>query len=552
MSFKLKSNMTFLTVLSGVMLLTSCGRICLPFFSNCHRDDAESNANSDDALSKCRGNPGWSAIRRLNKTEYNNTIRDLLGDNTNPADQFSANSDGINNGFDNNGESLAVGPSQVNDFFTAAQEVSLNLQEQFTCPGVTSARDTCVLKTLAKLAMKAYRRPIGDSEVADLVKLVDLALANGESVEYGIKIAVQRILMSPDFLFRVELPKDNGIELTDFELASRLSYFLWNSMPDDDLLNAAATGSLHNPEELTRQTLRLLNDPKAADFTADFAEQWLETRRLKSTSPDATIFPGFTKEVNISMQTQATSFFDVILRENLAIRSLVTGTFTMLNPVLANYYKTTVPTQGDSFQKVQVSDGTRRGVLGLGAFHVSTSNPDGTSLVKRGKWVLKNLLCKSPPPPPPNIPPLTAQSHAPGLAQRKRMEMHRADPSCSSCHANMDPIGASLENFDAVSVWRHQDNGADIDVSGKLVTGEPFNGPEELAAVIQNRPEFPECFAEKIATYALGRGMRETDKCVLNDMVALNQKQEGGARDLVLRIVNSSLFTKRLPDREDK
>lgn len=537
-----------LVVVTATPLLTHCGRFCIPWISKCRVDNAD-EGNSEDALATCQGNPGWSAMRRLNKAEYNNTIRDLLDDRSKPADSFSENADGVNNGFDNNGESLAMGPSQVVDFVAAAEQISREMKTDFSCPQATSSDDPCVNALLAKLALKAYRRPIQDSEVSDLRNFVDLALKNGDSVQVGLQLAVERMLLSPHFLFRVELPKQDGVELTDFELASRLSYFLWNSMPDDELLEVAAKGLLRNKDQLIHQAQRLLDNPKAADFIANFTEQWLETRRLKSASPDPTIFRNFTDGISQSMQRQASSFIETIVRENAPVKDIVSGPFTMLDVPLSTYYGIPLNDPSEGFHKVDVGQSPRRGVIGLGGFHVSTSNPDGTSMVKRGKWVLKNLLCTTPPPPPPNIPPLDAQSHAAGLPQRKRMEMHRADPSCYSCHANMDPIGAALEKFDAVSLWREQDNGAAIDATGTLVSGERFDGPEELAKVIEQRPEFPQCVAEKIATYALGRGMRATDKCVLKTLAERNQNKEGGTRSLILEIVSSALFTKRLPDR---
>jgi mono/diheme cytochrome c family protein len=407
------------------------------------------------------------------------------------------------------------------------------------------------LRVLKLFARKAFRRPPREGEADRYLELV--ALADSEGVEHGIRLALEAMLVSPAFLYREEpqAEPDNADkiqEIDEHSLATRLSYFFWSTMPDARLMDLAGRGELR--ENLDRELDRLLRDPRSREFVSNFTGQWLRLRDVAASSPARDEFPRFHPPLRDAMRRETEMLFEHIVREDLPMATLLDANFTFLNDDLARHYGID-GVQGPDFRKVPLADTRRHGILGHGSFHLLTSYPLRTSPVLRGKYVLENLLDTAPPPPPPNIPQLEPPSrHGDPRSLREQMEKHREDPSCSSCHALMDPIGFGLENFDASGAWRDQDNGKPIDASGELIDGRKFQGVEELRKVLvtDHRSEFHRSVASKLLTYALGRGLDWYDKPALDRIVAETEAAGGSSRALLRAVVRSVPFQYRRGD----
>lgn len=405
-------------------------------------------------------------------------------------------------------------------------------------------------KDLKPFAARAFRRPVTDAEVERLVKCALLARDNGEPFERGMQLAIQAALVSPNFLFRVEVdPKPNDPKaerlLNPYELANRLSYFLWSSMPDEELTRAAANGSLMKPAVLRHQTLRMLKDPKAKALGENFAGQWLMLRSLKNAQPNKDQFPDFNDTLRASMKTETEMFFNDVVRNDRSILDFIDGKFTYLNGPLAKHYG--IPgVEGENFRRVALTDSARGGILTQASILTVTSNPTRTSPVKRGKWVLENLLGTPPPPQPPNVPELDKPGGPLKGTLRQRMEEHRKNPACAGCHARMDPIGFGLENFDAVGRWREKDGDAKIDASGSLPGGIKFDGPAGLERYLKSKKElFTRCLSEKMLTYGIGRGLENYDRCNVDAIIKNVAKNNYRFSSLVLAVTESDPFRKR-------
>ena len=409
-------------------------------------------------------------------------------------------------------------------------------------------------KILDRLARRAFRRPVTKEEVAKLVKFVEMVLKDGESFEKGIELATTAVLCSPHFLFRIELDPDpndpNRIRtLNDHELAARLSYFLWSSMPDYELSALADKGHLRNPAMLEQQVKSMLSHPKSSALVRNFAGQWLQLRSLDRITPDPSLFPEFDQELRYAMLRETELFFDTIIREDRSVLEFLDGKFTFVNERLAQHYGMNVDgLSGDEFRRVQTDGVQRSGILTQASILTISSNPTRTSPVLRGKYVLEEILGTPPPPAPPDVPELPPAGELSGTL-RERMEQHRVNPTCSSCHQRMDPIGFGLENYDAIGRWRtHEDKEGKLklDVSGTLPTGETFKSPAELKAIIKQKKElFVRCLAEKMLTYALGRGLEYYDKCTVDDIVKEMKANDYKFSSLILAIVKSDPFQKR-------
>ena len=429
----------------------------------------------------------------------------------------------------------------------------------FTCrPDNNSDPGDCARAILRPFVTRAFRRPARDEEIEKLIALVRQVKDEGDSFERGIQVAIEAVLVSPHFLFRIELDPEplnpQAIRtINDFELATRLSYFLWSSMPDDELLRLAHDGTLRKEGNLAAQIRRMLKDPKAVALVDNFASQWLQLANLKLINPDKKQFPAFDDDLRNAMETETKLFFDAIVREDKSILAFLEADFTFVNEKLARHYGIS-GIKGEQFQKVALTGGERGGLLGHASVLVTTSNPTRTSPVKRGRWVLENLLNAPPPPPPPDVPELkdTGDKLVDGTL-RQRMEQHRENPNCAVCHAQMDALGFGLENYDPIGAWRTKDGIFDVDASGTLPGGASFNSPAGLKAILLARGgEFRRCLAEKLLTYALGRGLEYYDKCTVDTIVrniAANHDKFSG---LVLEIVNSDAFQKRRGKRGDE
>ncbi len=651
-----------------------------------------------------RPDPGRVTVRRLNRSEYNNTVRDLMGVDFQPADDFP--SDEVGHGFDNIGDVLSLSPLLLERYLVAAesivqQAIALepprppvrHLEGRFLLPFLEPSRSRAVrwrplsgtdtlhttyrlttagdytlrvraygtspdqeparlalaadgkeLKTfdmtgtekdsvacevavpfsagehrlavslvnpskgdkprtlfvrylelagpkdswppsqrrllactpgrpqreqtrevLARFASRAYRRPASAAEVERLARLADDVLARGEKWEAAIRFAMQAALVSPKFLFRVELddrpdsPAPHPLD--DYQLASRLSYFLWSSMPDDELFALAEKKALS--ANLEGQVRRMLEDPKARALVDNFAMQWLQLRRLKTVAPDPKLFPAFDEKLRAAMLEETALFVAAVFREDRSILDLIDADFTFLNEPLARHYgivdtngnrvgdqparPTGQPIRGDKFQRVSLSGGGRGGLLTQASVLTVTSNPTRTSPVKRGRWVLEQILGTPPPPPPPDVPELAEGAKAVlSGSLRQRMEQHRTKPSCAICHARMDPIGFGFENFDAVGAFRARDGDFPIDPSATLPDGRSFKGPDELKAILKGKKElFARCLTEKMLTYALGRGLEPFDRPAVDRIVAALARSDYKFSTLVTEIARSDPFRLR-------
>jgi len=410
-----------------------------------------------------------------------------------------------------------------------------------------TTRIECERRILAAFAARAYRRPPTKAEVDKLVALAELVHKNGDSFERGIQLGVTAALCSPNFLFRVEKPV-NGL-LSSYEIASRLSFFLWSSMPDDELFALAAKNQLQNPQILAQQIARMLKDPKADALADNFAGQWLETRKLSEVRPDRKLFPEYTQEIRRDMETETKMFFEDVVRNDRSILDFLDGNYSFVNGPLAQVYGI-AGVNGPSFQRVEMPP-QRAGVITQGSVLVVTSNPTRTSPVKRGKWILENILGTPPPPPPPGVGVLKDDSASVAtLTLKQRMEQHRKDPMCAACHKQMDGLGFALENFDAVGAWRTKDGNFDIDASGELPDGSKFTGPVELRDILMKKKElFVRCLAEKMLTYAIGRGLESYDDPAVDRIVASISDGQYRFSALVKAIVESDPFRKSVVEK---
>jgi hypothetical protein len=404
---------------------------------------------------------------------------------------------------------------------------------------------------LTKFAHRAYRRPVSDAEVGRLTRFVEQARNEKGTFLEGIQLAIQAALCSPNFLYRWELDpeamKPGGVrDLSDVELASRLSYFLWSSMPDEELLAVAERGELRKEGNLDREIARMLGDWKANALVSNFATQWLQIRGIYDASPDPELFPKFDGELREAMKRESELLFQAIMKEDRSVTDLIDADFTFLNERLAAHYGID-GVKGSEFQRVTLpKDSPRGGVLTLGSVLTVTSTPTRTAPVLRGKWILEQILGTPPPPPPPDVPPLAEQNHVnQSDSLRVRLEQHRSRAECAGCHSKMDPLGFALENFDAVGRWREQDGRFPIDASGEIGRGKTFNGARELKALLRADKRFVRCLAEKMMIYALGRGLDYYDRCAVDEVVANMATRNTKFSALVSGIVTSDPFLKR-------
>ncbi|MCA9086197.1 MAG: DUF1592 domain-containing protein, partial [Planctomycetaceae bacterium] len=474
--------------------------------------------------------PGRVTLRRLNKAEYNNTIRDLTGLEINPAADFP--SDDVGAGFDNIGDVLTIPPVLLEKYLAAAQSVAEQIVtndevRKRVFPYEPASPDQIVetaRRNVREFAERAFRRPITPDENERLFVVMKAAWEQDSSPAEIMQTVTAAVLSSPHFLFRVEQdPAESdadGIrELDSFEVASRLSYFLWSTMPDEELFQLARQGELTKPDVLRAQARRMLSDDKAHALVDNFAGQWLQLRDIPRLQPDPELFPDFDAQLKVAMRRETELFFQNMIREDRSVLEFLTAEYSFLNERLARHYG--IPdVHGSEFRKVNYTNGERRGVLTHAGILMLTSNPTRTSPVKRGKWILDNILAEPPPPPPPNVPELEEGTETLG-SLREQMEQHRSNPACAVCHLKMDALGFGMENFDAVGAWRVNDGRFDIDSSGSLPGGQQFHGASELMQILADRKstEFCRCLSQKLLTYALGRALVSSDRCAVNRLV---------------------------------
>lgn len=404
---------------------------------------------------------------------------------------------------------------------------------------------------LRAFVRKAYRRPPTDSEIQRLVSLVEMVRGHGDSFERGMQLAVQAVLVSPHFIFRVErdpikAEAGKAYRLNDHELAARLSYFLWSSTPDDELNRLADQGKLQDPAVLDTQVDRMLRDERSQALVENFGSQWLTLRALDGTAPDPQVFRDYTPDLKADMRRETELFFAHILREDRPLYEFLDADYTFVNERLAKHYGIS-GVSGEEFRKVTLEDGRRGGIVTQGSFLTVTSNPQRTSPVKRGKWILEQLLGTPPPPPPPDVPELEASTKdAKGLSLREQMALHSSNATCANCHALMDPLGLALENYNAVGSWRDRDGKHEVDARGELPTGEKFSGAKGLKEVLMSKKkDFLRAFTEKMMTYALGRGLVFDDRCTIEEIVERVEDDGATFSRMVREVVRSDPFRMR-------
>jgi hypothetical protein len=542
--------------------------------------DAERFVRSLDTILvrvDCGGppNPGRVTVRRLNRTEYQNTIRDLLyvpeftvGDELPPDD--------IGYGFDNIGDVLSLSPALLERYLKAAEHAiavtdktarqskarggmvePLKLFEDVqTIPLEFNNYQQRARLVLESFVPRAYRRPAQPAEIDRLMEFVRFSLAHeGESFDRprATYAAMRAVLVSPHFLFRVERDPPAGGEpvlISEYELATRLSYFLWSTMPDDELFALADQGKLR--ANLEGQVRRMLMSPKARALTDNFAPQWLKLRGLKTFTPDPAVYPGFDEKLRQAMAEETARFFENVVAEDRPITDFLDADYTFVNDVLAKHYGIEGVT-GQEFRKVRLDPERRGGVLTQASVLTTTSTPVRTSPVKRGVWVLDVLFNTPPAPPPPNTPELEAEGKKVNGSLRQVMQKHRESPQCAGCHSKFDPMGLALENFDALGRWRSDDGAAPVETSGVLNDGQSFKNGREFRAVLMSRKaDFRRGLTEKLLTYALGRGLEFPDRCAVDTVCNATATSDDKFSSLVLAIARSLPFQNRSGPQEKK
>ncbi len=424
----------------------------------------------------------------------------------------------------------------------------------FVTPSEKKSVEQAAREILNRLMPRAFRRPVDDVEVDRLVKVVEFVVDRGDSFEKGIQVALQGILVSPNFLFRVEQEPPSGQTqhaLNDYELASRLSYFLWSSMPDATLFEIAAQGRLHEPKVLDEQVTRMLADPKSQALVDNFASQWLTLSNIVEATPDKKLFPEFTPELRADMVAETKAVIAEIFTNDRSLLDFLDANYTFVNERLAKHYQIS-GVQGAEMRRVSLPSNQRAGVLTHGSILTITSNPDRTSLVRRGAWILDNILGVQLPDPPADVPSLEEGAKKSGATSlRDQLRIHRESPACASCHDTLDPLGFGFENFDPIGRWRTKAEGVEVDSGGKLPSGESFKGPTELVVILKKRKdEFAKLLTRKMLTYGLGRGLTLPDTCTVDEIVADLKKNDYRFSVLVRGIVHSKPFLIRKTSNE--
>ena len=429
----------------------------------------------------------------------------------------------------------------------ASETVPPSRKQILTCD---VKQNGCIESILSRLTRRAWRRPVAKQEVAQLMRFVKMARAEGQSAEQGLAVAISAMLVSPHFLFRIERdlnPEDPTATypVTDLELASRLSYFIWNSMPDEELLSLAEKKQLRVPGVMDAQIKRMLADSRSSALASNFAGQWLETRNLSQVKPDPKKFPEWNPALKDAMEQETALFFEAVLKENLSIATFLDAKFTFLNETLAKHYGVQ-GVDGPEFRRVNLESTQRGGVLTHASVLTVSSYPTRTSPVIRGKYILQNIFGAPPPPPPPDVPLLDEEKIGSTGSLRAQLEQHRQNAMCASCHNRMDSMGFALENYDATGKWRDTDNKFPIDSSGTLPNGKSFKDPAELRAVLaSDLQEFGHALTEKMLTYALGRGLERFDRKTVNDLTKKLAANEWRFQTLIYEIAQSLPFQSR-------
>ncbi|HWL08988.1 MAG TPA: DUF1592 domain-containing protein [Planctomicrobium sp.] len=501
--------------------------------------------------------PGPPPFRRLNNVEYNNTVRDLTGLNLSPADNFSPDPSSF--GFDNIGESLTLSPVLIEQYHKAAREISeallQNKGKEKPHPLLTIDSKTKgtpreqAQQIISRFATKAFRRPVESEYIDRLMAIYDLSIKRGDEQTQAISHVFTAVLISPRFLIRIEaskLDQSDPFPVDDYELATRLSYFLWSRPPDETLLKLASQGQLSDSRVLEEQTRRMLADPRCEALVDNFFGQWLELRRVAAHQPDEISFPGYTPALQNAITGEVRALLSEIVQKNRPIRELIDADYTYVNQALAEWYGIK-GVDGDELRRVKLEDRRRGGILTTAAVLMLQSDPGRTNIPRRGNFIAGRILGDAPPPPPPDVPELAEpDKNGKVLTLRERLELHRKNAECAGCHARIDPIGFSLENYDAVGRWRTKDAGLPIDTTGELPDGRKLASPADLKDVLlQEEQAFTKTLLQNLLIYALGRSLQAEDECVIRDAIAATKDKESRFGELVVSIVQSYPFRHR-------
>lgn len=508
---------------------------------------------------------GYVMSRRLNRTEYNNTVRDLFGVDLRLEELLPADGGG-GEGFDTTGSALFTSSIHIEKYLAAAERAASAVVTDGTrglSRETRKARERILVahpskslpareaarKVLEKFGRRAFRRPMTAEETEKLLTLFDRGWVRGDGYVSSVRLALKAVLLSPHFLFLVEPePSGGGVhKLEPFPLASRLSYFLWATMPDDELFSLAESGRITDEAVYRQQIHRMVLDPKAQALGERFALQWLEVERLGTeVRPDAKKFPEFDEELKHAMVGEVAAFFNHIIRSNRSLLELIDSDYTFLNQRLAKIYGIK-GVSGSALKRISLTDTNRGGIVGMPAVHTLTSYPLRTSPVLRGRWVLESLLGDRVPPPPPDVPALEegAEAGRP-LNLRAQLEKHRTKAECSACHSRMDPLGFGLENFDTLGRWRSSDQGQPIDASGTLPSGQSYSGPAGLKKILlERKDQVIRHLSRKMTGYAFGRELNRYDECVVDKAMEALQKNGYRSSILIEQIAISAPFRQR-------
>jgi len=478
-------------------------------------------------------------LRRLNRNEYTATVRDLLNIPVNAGRNLPADGAG-GEGFDNAAETLFLSPIHAEKYLEAAKIALDYAMKDPKSRAAFLSKEPDARATLSALLPRAFRRPVEQLEVNRYIALFDAAQKRGENYDDSISYAIQAVLISPHFLFRLEN------STLDFALASRLSYFLWGGMPDAELLKLAGENKLSDPSVLSAQAIRLLKDQKSVEFAENFVGQWLSIRELgRDIKPDPKVSPEYyDAEIQSGILYEPALFFQEVLIQNEPLTHLLDAPYSVVSNKLARFYNIPSKDLRQQPKRFDMPAGSHRGgLLTMAAVLAVSSYPARTSPVLRGKWILESLLGTPPPPPPPNVPELKEHAGAAPQTLRARLEQHRANPTCAGCHSRIDPLGFGLENYDSLGRWRETESGQPIDASGVLPDGTAYIGPVELKRVLLTKKnQVFQNLTRKLLGYALGRGLTAEDDCAVDQILAVVERNEFRAHTLITEIVRSIPF----------
>ncbi|UQA55525.1 DUF1592 domain-containing protein [Polyangium aurulentum] len=507
--------------------------------------------------------PGKSPIRRMTRLEYNNTVHDLLGDDTKPASGFVPEEEAL--GFNNQASALVVSPLLAEQYMQAAEDLAA-----VAAPGLLAKIPSCtndtassactgeVAKVVEDLGKRAFRRPVASDEVTEYVDLFTTGTGLGASPKdpsVGIQLVVQAMLQAPHFLYRVELGTSESVEgdvvsLSSWEMASRLSYLFWNTMPDPDLFAAAEADELTDPAQIEAQARRLLADPRARAGVTNFHDQWLGLGKIEdvaSSGKDPVLYPDYSDALLPLMREETERFFDhAIFEEDADVTSLFTAPWSMMNKPLADFYGVTGP-KGDAFERVELDPEKHAGFITQAGLLTLYAKPNRTSPVHRGKWVRQSLLCQIPPPPPDAVPP--APDVDPTKTTREQFSEHTSNELCRNCHRMLDPIGFGLENYDALGRYRDKENGKPVDASGEVLetrdANGPFNGAIELAERLGGSDQVRDCVSRQWFRYGYGRAEQKTDDCSMAQIEEAFEKSGNDIKELLVALTQTHAFRYR-------